>query len=159
MGLKFSADTIGGWQNHFDRMGRWQSRALTAANNPADYDFADATDFVLAYFLWCHSLRDWLLKSGVPQADLDRELSQYPIWKICRDVANRTRHLKLTMNPNDKDWSIGREYDTWAKHEDRSEKHVLFLVANDRKYRVNDLVHQSYEMWKNILNSLAKFTN
>ena len=157
MGLNASADTIGGWQNHFARLERWKERVLSAMDDPKTYSFHDANDFALAYFVWCHSLAEWLIESGaVQKTDLHDELNVYPKWAICRDIANRSRHFNLTQNPRDKDWSIGREHDLWAKLEKRPERHVLFLVSGNEKYNVEDFVNSTFQMWKQVIEKLGQ---
>lgn len=152
MGLKWSADNIGGWQNHFKRLERWRKRVLDSMEDTSKSNFHDVNDFVLAYFMWCHSLRDWLIKSeAMDRAELDRELGQFVEWAICRDIANRNRHFKITQNPRDKDWSIHREYDWQAKVENRPERHRLLVVSDDRIFVVDDLVNRTFEMWQKIV--------
>lgn len=152
MGLKWSADTIGGWQNHFKRLERWKNRVLESMEDTSKADLHDVNDFVLAYFMWCHSLRDWLIKSEtIDKDELDFELSHFVEWPVCRDIANRNRHFKITRNPRDKDWSIGREYDWQAKGENRPERHKLFVVSGDRIFNVDDLVNRTFEMWRQIV--------
>lgn len=155
MGLKWSADTVGGWQNHFKRLGRWRKRVLTAIEDTERYDFHDVNDFVLAYFIWCHSLREWLINSEtIERRSLDRQLGHFAQWAVCRDIANRSRHFHLTRNPRDKDWSISREYDLWAKLENRPERHKLHIVSDDRIYSVEDLIEETYQMWETILSGV-----
>ncbi|MEM9377571.1 MAG: hypothetical protein AAGA72_15240 [Pseudomonadota bacterium] len=154
MGYKFSADTIGGWENHFKRMGRWKERVFAETENLSG-NFHTALDFVLAYFVWAHSMRDWLINSGVPQNDLDQELRKFDQWTICRDIANRSRHLKLTRNPRDADWSIARELD-FVSHLQGREEQRMFLVSVDKKYDVRLLVLRTNEMWEEVLVSLQK---
>lgn len=152
MGLKSSADTIGGWQNHFRRLERWKNRVLSSMENTSRADFHDVNDFVLAYFMWCHSLRDWLIQSEVIGSDeLDLKLGQFVEWAVCRDIANRNRHFKITRSPRDKDWSISREYDWQASVENRPERHRLFVVSDDRIFMVDDLVNRTFEMWGSIV--------
>lgn len=152
MGLKWSADTIGGWQNHFNRLERWKGRVLVSMADTSKADFHEVNDFALTYFMWCHSLRDWLIKSEtISERELDCELSQHIEWAVCRDIANRSRHFKITRNPRDADWSISREYDVWAKAENRPERHILNVFSDDRIFRVDDLVNRTFEMWKSIV--------
>ena len=90
----------------------------------------DIVDLALSYFVWCHSLREWLVRGKVMDAKvLDENLGRYPQWKICRDIANRCRHYDLTTNPSDKHWSIGREYDPFANPENRLPCQKWFLSA------------------------------
>ena len=148
-----SIDTAGSWQNHLERMKRWRDRSLSRLNTAGPDDVHDVCDFLLAYFVWCHSFREWLIETdSIKQTDLDIQLSKYPEWKICRDIANRCRHYDLIHNPTDKHWSMGREYDIWAKVENRPERLIVFLVFNGEKHNISDLVHSAFRMWQEILN-------
>lgn len=63
----------------------------------------------LAYFVCCHSMRDWLINDGATgESKLIDQLKQYPEWKVVHDLANRTRHLTLNQRLTDKEWSIAR---------------------------------------------------
>lgn len=148
-------DTAGGWPNHLRRIARWRDRTLQVLDDADAYPIEDAADFVLAYFVWCHSLRDWLIKSQVIQrTKLDHLLDLYPCWKPCRDIANRCRHFELTINPVDKYWSMRREYDVWAKADGRSEQHRILIFFDGRIFLAKDLVNQCFEMWSDITGSI-----
>ena len=150
-----SADTYGGWKNHFLRLGRWRDRALTALGDYDGHSFHDANDFVLAYFVWCHSMREWLINSGaISRQRLDWRLHEFVEWEVCRDIANRSRHFELRRKPRDKDWSIRREHDIWAQMEDRPMRHKLFVVSGDRIFEADELVDRTYEMWLHITQQL-----
>ncbi|MDX3973488.1 hypothetical protein [Shinella sp.] len=152
LGKDRSIDTAGGWKNHLKRIARWKERSLSALASTSSCDIHDAADTVLAYFVWCHSFRDWLLQTkAIDRQTLDSKLSNYPDWKVCRDIANRCRHYELTHNPSDKYWSMAREYDFWASVEKRPEKHLLFLVFGDQKLSVTDVIHSTFKMWNEVL--------
>ncbi len=101
------ADRHGGWLNHFKRTKRWGVRAIAALADLPATDFREALDFSLAYFVWCHSLREWLIKDqAASQSVIDSALKAYPEWRIVRDLANRSRHLVITQNPADAEWAV-----------------------------------------------------
>lgn len=106
----------------------------------------------LAYFLWCHSLREWLINdNAIDTSSLDAELANYPIWRLCRDVANRTRHLDLTHRPTDKDWSAYREYEPFSVQIDGRERHVANFRFDGRKVRVGEAILEASSMWADII--------
>lgn len=155
MGFLSSADTAGGWINHFQRMERWKDRALLALDDHEGYSFNDANDFVLTYFVWCHSMREWLINSQtMSRQKLDFELHQFVEWEMCRDIANRCRHFELKRKPRDKDWSITREYDIWAELDNRPMRHKLHLVSDDRIIDVRELVCRTFEIWEELLQKI-----
>lgn len=150
--LSQGADRAGGWKTHFERTKRWEQRALKALTDLPSVDFHEALDFALAYFVWCHSLRDWLIKDGaISKNELDDSLKQHPEWKIVRDLANRSRHLVLTQSPTDGEWAVFREYEPFALQVEGRERHHLNLLFDGEKHRVSDLVSRSSRMWDDVL--------
>ena len=150
-GKGFSADTNGGWKNHYKRMRRWEVRSLGALNDLPASKFSDAVDFSLAYFLWCHSLRDWLKNDNVfTEEALQAELAKYEVWPLCRDIANRVRHLELRDKPTDKDWSAYREYDPFAPVIEGHERHIANIMFNGKKWRISDAIKAASDMWEEI---------
>jgi hypothetical protein len=94
MGLRqnLSVDTFGGWANHFLRVERWKDRCLGELKKGYGNESRDVADFALSYFVWCHSLREWLIEGQIIKQEALEILKQYPEWQICRDIANRCRH-------------------------------------------------------------------
>jgi hypothetical protein len=133
-------------------MKRWENRSQTALADLPRSDFNDVIDFLLAYFLWSHSLRDWLINDGVfSKDDLNARLGHYKIWALCCDVANRTRHYELTRNPTDKDWSAYREYDPFGPLTQGREVHLANIMFDGEKWRVADAIRASANMWEEIV--------
>ncbi|MEM6933844.1 MAG: hypothetical protein AAF526_09690 [Pseudomonadota bacterium] len=119
------------------------------------YDVADVLDFTLAYFVWCHSMREWVINDGAMSKDeLDKKLNEYPVWAICRDIANRCRHFDLNRNPKDKYWSVTGEYDQFHKWTNRKLRHVLNIYSGQDHYHADALVHQTFRMWEEVLEDL-----
>jgi hypothetical protein len=150
-----SADTTGGWQNHYQRMLRWETRSIQALEDLPRTSFHDAIDYSLAYFLWSHSLYEWLHESGaISKAALNRTLESYEIWPLCRDVANRVRHFDLNRSPTDRDWALLREYLPFETQLEDREKHSANLFFNGKKYRVTNAIRASSKMWLDVISSL-----
>ncbi|QDL91988.1 hypothetical protein FDP22_09495 [Paroceanicella profunda] len=151
-----SADNVTGWKNHFRRTRRWRDRALSELMDLPRTDFHDAIDYSLAYFVWSHSLRDWLIGDGVAKKDdLDRILSVYDEWKIARDLANRTRHFKITRSPTDPYWAVSREYDSMSAN---VERHHINLYFNKKKANLANIVCRTSDMWDEVLQKLGLST-
>ena len=151
-----SADRIDGWKNHFMRMERWQARAVNALDVLPDTDFHDALDVALAYFVWSHSLRDWLLKDGVVNENILNDcLGKEPAWPIVRDLANRSRHLKLTRNPTDADWAVLREYVPLSKNLKEREKHRIILIYDGKKHRLLEVVGAAGTISRRVLSDVG----
>lgn len=147
-----SADNAQGWLSHYQRTLRWAERAEQLLEGLPETDFHEALDFTLAYFVWCHSLRDWLIKTdAMGKEPLDAELKKYQEWKRVRDLGNRQRHPVLKENAADKDWAIAREYDVFSPAIEGRERHHLNLYFDGKKIRVLPLLRDTRAMWQNIL--------
>lgn len=154
LGQNLSVDTFGGWANHFIRMERWKDRCLAELKKRYGEESRDVPDFALSYFVWCHSLRDWLIKGAIIQSEaLDQDLAQYPEWKICRDIANRCRHYDLKNNPTDKHWSMGREHDPWANEQNSLPTEKWFLIFGEEKYELSSVITITFKVWSDILDA------
>ncbi|MGV2017192.1 hypothetical protein [Agrobacterium sp. 22-223-1] len=150
-----SADTNGGWRNHYQRMQRWEKRSLDALRNLPESDFHDAIDFSLTYFVWCHSLAEWLHEDGaLDKAILFEKLTRYPVWPLCRDIANRVRHFELRHRPTDKDWSAYREYQPFESQVTGKERHVANIMFHGRKWCIIEAISDASKMWDEIIHDL-----
>ncbi|MCV2866023.1 hypothetical protein [Defluviimonas sp. WL0075] len=154
--LHKSFDTYEGWIGHYKRMRRWQERAVRYAKGPLNYANDEAVDFVLAYFLWAHSLREWLIETGsVKKVEIDQLLADRPEWSICRDLANRSRHYDLKKNPTDKHWILALRLDLNALMAGKQE-HQFWYVLHDGQYReIPDCVNAVARMWEETLDRLG----
>jgi hypothetical protein len=93
-----------GWGGQLARVSRWLDR-LMKANSPED-----AEDFLYAFFQNAHHLRDWS-PGGRTKSEVDSFLDVHLATRICRDVANLTKHRELARHPaQDYEPSILREY-------------------------------------------------
>jgi hypothetical protein len=152
-----SADTNGGWKNHYRRLRRWEKRSLDALQNLPESDFHEAIDFSLTYFLWCHSLFEWLHEDGaMDKAELSEKLNRYPVWPLCRDIANRVRHFDLRHRPTDKDWSAFREYLPFESQIAGKERHVANIMFSGRKWRIAEAISEASKMWDEIIHDLTQ---
>lgn len=149
--MRDSADTYGGWKNHFKRLSRWRDRVEYAYEQPEQHKIHDVLDFILAYFVWCHSLREWAINSkAISRQKLDWLLHEYVEWEICRDIANRQRHFEINRKPRDKDWSVGREYNPFNPPE-----HRINIFSGNRIFEARDLVRRTHQMWDEISRSFS----
>jgi len=154
LGQNLSADTFGGWANHFLRTERWKDRCLAELTKHYGEESRDVPDFAFAYFVWCHSMREWLIEGSIIKSgDIDKSLALYPEWKICRDIANRCRHYDLKKNPTDKHWSIGREYDPFANERNELPREKWFLIFGEEKFELASVISITFKMWGDILNA------
>ena len=111
MGTGVSLHTIFGWQSQYERMLRWHRRVLeyppTRSSSPEADEYLD---FLLAFFLNCFSLRDWLENSQtVSLNELKKLFDESLDLRICRDIANGAKHFEIRRPSVDEKPSIVRE--------------------------------------------------
>lgn len=143
MGLRWSMENILGWRSQYQRMERWLGRIAAQAGSEADHDLLD---MYLAFFLNCYSLRDWFVKSGViAEADIDDLIQRNRQMRLCRDLCNRSKHLRISRPSTDADFSIYREY------RGPGHPHALAIIAEDAKGIQNadlwDVAHACARFW------------
>jgi hypothetical protein len=146
------ADRVGGWKNHYLRMKRWEVRARAALADMPYTNFGDALDTTLVYFVWCHSLRDWIIKDRIPERDeVTAAMRNSVTWKIIRDLANRTKHFEISQSPTDKDWAVFRELEVFEKHPRGGDKETAFLLFDGKKVQLATVVDDAAKLWDMVL--------
>ncbi|MGD1881842.1 MAG: hypothetical protein ACFB11_05880 [Paracoccaceae bacterium] len=151
-----SADTTGGWRNHYARIRRWGRRVLELAKREAiqEIDHQDLVDFALVYFIWAHSLLEWLVVDEASKADSSKAAAfGHPQWRLLCALANRSRHFDQTLKVDqlDKYWSIKRSYDPFLSQLTDQSGVGTQIVYNGQKYALSELVRRISKMWSDIL--------
>ncbi|WP_386625101.1 hypothetical protein [Sulfitobacter geojensis] len=150
------------WKQHYKAMKRWKDRAIEASQGISKresvgwlIDSTTADDFGRAYFIWAHSLRDWLIKSEtVEQKKLDDLLFDQDAWKNVRDFANKTKHSIITQNPKDPNWISGMSIDANALL--RGEHGVEpYVYIGGRLINFGEAVLEVDKMWECVLAELG----
>lgn len=89
-----------GWEWQWNRVRRRLDEVqavYTGAPGGTDH----AIDVVLSFFEAAYHLKDWLKndpKSGVTEADVEAWINGLLILQLCGDLANGSKHLKLTSS-------------------------------------------------------------
>jgi hypothetical protein len=97
-----------GWQGQFTAVLRWHERVQVAANAERS---PDELDFLLAFFINCYALRDWLLAAGaIDRTSLDDFMRSHVQMRLCRDIANGFKHMELSQPSVDATFSLQNEY-------------------------------------------------
>lgn len=145
MGIGSSMHRNGAWSGQLERVRRWHNRLMAAARGET-YLESDLNDFAFAFFQNCLHLRDWVQQtSSIPRSDLDVLFARVEM-KVCRDLANGTKHLNITRPSVDAEFSIVREYDPQARYRYRP---VVF--AGDERHDLLDLACRCLEAWESFL--------
>lgn len=128
---------------------RWYEKCEGCHKGECYTSWSDALDFILAFFVFCYHLRDYVVETGhIKQHDIDALIQANIYMRICRDVCNRIKHHTIRRNPSiDADWSIGREYVPWGE---RGEK--FFVIADDKRDAM-DVVRGCVRFWNEIVDA------
>jgi hypothetical protein len=102
------------WEQQWKRLGRWFSRfRKTAEGRDHDRESDFYQDEAYAFFQNCFHLKDWLKNddaSSAAASDVEDFISQSPSLSLCADLANGSKHLKLTTHRVDADTKLGRRH-------------------------------------------------
>jgi len=87
-----------GWKGQFARTIRWHERvAALGARDDLGISPTTAFDYLYAFFQNCYHLRDWLKNAGAASdAELQAFMTGNHEMAICRDIANGTKHLRIS---------------------------------------------------------------
>jgi hypothetical protein len=145
------------WLDQWHRLCRWYKRILSLRSKAMKTSLTiDDADLIVAYFMNCYHLRDWLLESRPEwKPDIEQLISSSFEYKACRDICNGYKH-KLIRNPSlDSDFNFYREYDYDAIPGHNPEIYrFAFADGNSiRKYDVFNLSDLCQELWDNFLKS------
>lgn len=146
LGLGLGAHLINGWPGQFDRMERFYARFIQAE------DAQDALDYALTFFIYAHSLREWIVKyEQLDKATFDDRwtdfVSRYPEMKVSRDICNVTKHMQLTQPASvDNHFAVIWVYDPFVK-----KKSEWVIYFGDRRMSLGTLMHQILTGWKSFI--------
>jgi hypothetical protein len=121
-----------GWRGHFDRMCRWHDRLLRADTRD------DVEDYLYAFFQTCSTLRDWLPSDLFPPEEVKRLFSETVEMRLCRDIANTTKHRRLRHSVIGQEPALAREY--VGRDRGRFDDYSDFIVlSKGEKYDLRDV--------------------
>jgi len=134
-----SLESHHGWNDLYLSLGAWPERIAEAVNGSNRE--RDERDFYLSFFVQCHSLRDWSIKSGTLDKELiDKLIQSCDCMVLCRDIANRYKHLKINKPGMDADWSL------WADYDEAGEP--LNITAKGKTWLAWDLMIECLSFWE-----------
>lgn len=142
-----SLESQHGWHDLYLALGAWPERILFAANS--EHRDRDELDFYLCFFVQCWSLRDWAKESGlISFEEMQPYIDSYDCMKLCRDIANRYKHLTIraSSQKHDKDWSIWEDADGLRR--------VFMVTARGKSQALWDLMIECIEFWEAITAAL-----
>jgi hypothetical protein len=140
-----------GYRGQLARLERWYERARHAR------DPQDIEDYLYALFQGCHHLGEWLPEADFPSQRVRRFLDANVEMKVCRDLANVTKHRELTRPPATKaEPTIARVYVAGGRGWFGSDAALVVLTdVSDRPYDLLELAGLCLTLWREFLGGPA----
>ena len=106
----FSAELCFGWRGQLARVKRFHAKLRPAFIYPNESEAA--LDDYIVFFVFCYSIRDWMIaEDAASSVQLDKQIQSSEFMRVCRDVANRTKHRRISRASYHEHWRI-LGYDT-----------------------------------------------
>jgi hypothetical protein len=146
-----SIHTRDGWCGQLDRLRRWHDRLhWLRSHRGDDYLSWEDVDFVLAVLQNCCILREWLVRDGaVGEALIGDFVSSHPELRVCRDIANGTKHFSVSRPSVDAEFSILQEY--VPAPVGGGEAGRRFVVIAGDKYDMLALADRCVHLWERFI--------
>jgi len=113
-----------------------------------------AVDTIQSFFEAVHHLKDWLRNdpaSGVTGADGDSLINGSPVLRLCADLANGSKHLRLTSSrTGDTSTTIARN-DVAVIVGTGTSAHRFYVVSAGVEYDALDVAEEAVDEWTNFL--------
>lgn len=148
-GVTFSAHTIEGWTGQYERMLRFYHRTINADND------IDKLDYALTFFQNCFHLKDWIpVIEQIDKLDWKKKwekfISTNQEMKLCRDICNGSKHLKLTNPSINKYFALLLEYEPYNQRLGKSLTEWK-LFTDGQKYSLIELMQACIRSWDNFI--------
>ena len=120
-------------------------------------------DDVISFFIHCYHIRDWIIHLntlGITSKQVDGYINQHKVLKICADLANGSKHCKLTrsMRTNRQPYISGKERrtSTWLTDNGGGEvmKCKYTIVSNTEILDALELARECVELWQSYIDNL-----
>lgn len=147
MGLLLTLQEAEGWHGQYRRMLRWRERISTI---DAERSSAEQLDFLIAFFVACFHLRDWLKDSGLDAGRLNALFRESVELRICRDIANGFKHSRLDREPfHDQAFSVVREHVPagWPSNLGHSNARWSIVAGDDKLDDLIELAGRCVSVW------------
>lgn len=153
--------TTDGWIGHFLMMKRWYYRSHWPLGEHRSVftmgDLHGRADAFWAFFIACHNLPEYLSDAGYK--DASKYAANIEELKVCRDVANQSKHvvLKEEKKPTDVTTKGLRTViaGLWRDPSDQMERTVMlsnfYVVTDSKKYDVDVLARECMDAWARYL--------
>lgn len=139
--LPWSLHRRRGWRTHWAQVKRWHARLMRAPNR------ADAEDFAYAFFQACYVLRDWLPRKDFPLLEVEAFIEKHAEMRLCRDLANMTKHGRLTRSSTGREPSFAREYRSSGTGSFDSDSDLV-LLSQWEKHDPREIATRCLTLWE-----------
>jgi len=140
---------VEGWHGQYQRILRWLDRICVADSKRSSQE---QLDFLLAFFIACFQLRDWLEAAGVDCESLARLFKSNIQLQVCRDIANAAKHCRIDRNPFDPGFSIVREYVPPSRSSVVAHDNSRWIViAGEHVFDLVELAQHCVSVWDRYL--------
>jgi hypothetical protein len=141
-----------GWRSQWARVER-RLEDVRAVYSGREGGTDDAVDTTQSFFEAIHHLKDWLgndLSSGLTKADGDRLIGGSKDLQLCADLANGSKHLKLTSSRSgDQTTTIGRNDVTISP--ETGVAHRFYVQSAGAEYDVLKIADDAVDQWRRFL--------
>ena len=94
--------------DHFKRLQRWYDRfekIYTGERYGEQFDYY--FDEILVFFIFCHHLKDWIIKdTSIESREVEKLINDNECLQFCADIANGTKHLEIDRSRSRQNSSI-----------------------------------------------------
>ncbi|MGB8941121.1 MAG: hypothetical protein WCD21_12940 [Streptomyces sp.] len=143
-----------GWQWQWARVQRrLEDVRAVYAGAPGGTDVA--LDMVQSFFEAVHHLRDWIINDPacvVIEDDVEELFKDNLVLRLCGDLANGSKHLKLTRRAwtGDKSTTIARN-DAIVYVGEGTSAHRFYIASGGTEYDVRQIAEDAVDEWSTFL--------
>ena len=120
-----------------------------------DPNFFSYHDIIYAFFQNCYHLKDWILndtKVSLPPNLVEQFIQQNDCLKICADICNGTKHLKLTRpRSNITEGIMPSSTIIWFSEKGRVNKIKYIIITTSGSYDAFKMATECVEKWKEFI--------
>lgn len=144
----FSAESFWGWRGHLKRVVRLYAKLREDYSYPEEYE--QVVDDYVVFFVFCFSLKDWLVAEDIlSYAKLTDRMNTLEAMRICRDIANRTKHRRISSVSYDEHWRI-LGYPKPVGPAKLSELYIMVANRDETKRRALGVATECVDFWERV---------
>ena len=148
------------WLGQYDRMIRWYKKFEEIDQGKEvereRQDFFHDHDIVYAFFQNCFHLKDWIINDPdvtLPKSDVVDYTYKTDCLKLCSDIANGTKHLRLDKTRSGISPTIGPLNITLTELPNRNVRYAIkYSIGTTSGYfDAFEIATQSIQKWKDFI--------